>query len=246
MKAKIIISPAAKWVIHHDIDQEVKKDAAFIECAAINSVVYVLRLGRHKPVSKVKIKMFVGEFYKIANDFMILDPYKWPEYMKGQCKKRELEYDAEWERLRDRDGDQLTPTNGNRYILPKKELVRDYYIKMKNLEEGYLTGCMISLAAFTAMDILGYSKKQAQNLFNSAMNVIDEFAAEDLTVWPDMIAEWLRRENLEFVGYWIKPADRYPLPDMDQEQMDNLHASRTMIVDDNELRQRTKYRSFKR
>lgn len=243
MKAKIIISPAAKWIIHHDIDREVRKDAAFIESAAINSAVYVLRVESRRPVSKKNIMLFAGEFYKTANSFMMIDPYKWPEYLRDQCKIRGLEYDADWERLRDRNGDQLV---GNSYILPQKAAVESYYREKKDLEEGYLTGCMLSLAAFTAMDILGYSIKQAQNLFNKAASVIEDFADDDITTWPDMIAEWLKREKIEFDGYWVKPAEGYPMPDMDQEQMDNLHASRTMIVSDEELRQRTKYRSYKR
>lgn len=243
MKAKIIINPAAKWIIHHDIDREVRKDAAFIESAAVNSVVYVLRLGGYKPVSKKNIAVFAGEFYQKANGFLQIDPYQWPEYMKEQCQKRKLSYDDEWEKLRDREGDHPA---GNCHILPKKGAVESYYQQKKDLEEGYLTGCMLSIAAFTAMDALGYSAKKAQNLFNKAMNVIEEFADEDITTWPDMIANWLKTENIPFDGYWVKPAEGYPLPDMDQEQMDNLHASRTMIVSDEELRQRTKYRSYKR
>ena len=117
MKAKIIINPAAKWIIHHDIDQEVRKDAAFIESAAVNSVVYVLRLGGYKPVSKKNIAVFAGEFYQKANRFLQIDPYKWPEYMKEQCEMRKLSYDDEWEKLRDREGDQPA---GNWHILPKK------------------------------------------------------------------------------------------------------------------------------
>ena len=130
--------------------------------------------------------------------------------------------------------------------LPKKGAIESYYQQKKDLEEGYLTGCMLSIAAFTAMDALGYSAKKAQNLFNKAMNVIEDFADEDITTWPDMIANWLKTENIPFDGYWVKPAEGYPLPDMDQEQLDNLHASRSMIVSDAELRKRTKYRSFKR
>lgn len=243
MKAKIIISPAAKWIIHHDIDREVRKDAAFIESAAVNSVVYVLRLGGHKPLSKKNIAVFAGEFYQKANGFLQIDPYQWPEYMKEQCEMRKLSYDYEWEKLRDREGDHPA---GNCHILPKKGAVESYYQQKKDLEEGYLTGCMLSIAAFAAMDALGYSAKKAQNLFNKAMNVIEDFADEDITTWPDMIANWLKTENIPFDGYWVKPAEGYPLPDMDQEQMDNLHASRTMIVSDEELRQRTKYRSYKR
>lgn len=243
MKAKIIISPAAKWIIHHDIDREVRKDAAFIESAAVNSVVYVLRLGGYKPVSKKNIAVFCGEFYQKANRFLQIDPYKWPEYMKEQCEMRKLSYDDEWEKLRDREGDQPA---GNWHILPKKGAVESYYQQKKDLEEGYLTGCMLSIAAFTAMDALGYSAKKAQNLFNKAMNVIEDFADEDITTWPDMIANWLKTENIPFDGYWVKPAEGYPLPDMDQEQLDNLHASRSMIVSDAELRERTKYRSIKR
>ena len=78
------------------------------------------------------------------------------------------------------------------------------------------------------------------------MNVIEDFADEDITTWPDMIANWLKTENIPFDGYWVKPAEGYPLPGMDQEQLDNLHASRSMIVSDAELRKRTKYRSIKR
>ena len=243
MKAKIIINPAAKWIIHHDIDREVRKDAAFIESAAVNSVVYVLRLGGHKPLSKKNIAVFAGEFYQKANRFLQIDPYKWPEYMKEQCEMRKLSYDYEWEKLRDREGDHPA---GNCHILPKKGAVESYYQQKKDLEEGYLTGCMLSIAAFAAMDALGYSAKKAQNLFNKAMNVIEDFADEDITTWPDMIANWLKTENIPFDGYWVKPAEGYPLPDMDQEQLDNLHASRSMIVSDAELRKRTKYRSFKR
>lgn len=243
MKAKIIINPAAKWIIHHDIDREVRKDAAFIESAAVNSVVYVLRLGGYKPVSKKNIAVFAGEFYQKANGFLQIDPYKWPKYMKEQCEMRNLSYDDEWEKLRDREGDHPA---GTCHILPKKGAVESYYQQKKDLEEGYLTGCMLSIAAFTAMDALGYSAKKAQNLFNKAMNVIEDFADEDITTWPDMIANWLKTENIPFDGYWVKPAEGYPLPDMDQEQLDNLHASRSMIVSDAELRKRTKYRSFKR
>lgn len=242
MKAKIIINPAAKWIIHHDIDREVRKDAAFIESAAVNSAVYVLRLGGHKPVSKKNIAVFAGEFYQKANGFLQIDPYKWPEYMKEQCEMRKLSYDDEWEKLRDREGDHPA---GNCHILPKKGAVESYYQQKKDLEEGYLTGCMLSIAAFAAMDVLGYSAKKAQNLFNKAMNVIEDFADEDITTWPDMIANWLKTENIPFDGYWVKPAEGYPLPDMDQEQLDNLHASRSMIVSDAELRERTKYRSIK-
>ena len=243
MKAKIIINPAAKWIIHHDIDREVRKDAAFIESAAVNSVVYVLRLGGYKPLSKKNIAVFAGEFYQKANRFLQIDPYKWPEYMKEQCEMRKLSYDYEWEKLRDREGDHPA---GNCHILPKKGAVESYYQQKKDLEEGYLTGCMLSIAAFTAMDALGYSAKKAQNLFNKAMNVIEDFADEDITTWPDMIANWLKTENIPFDGYWVKPAEGYPLPDMDQEQLDNLHATRSMIVSDAELRKRTKYRSIKR
>ena len=243
MKSKIIINPAAKWIIHHDIDREVRKDAAFIESAAVNSVVYVLRLGGHKPLSKKNIAVFAGEFYQKANGFLQIDPYKWPEYMKEQCEMRKLSYDYEWEKLRDREGDHPA---GNCHILPKKGAVESYYQQKKDLEEGYLTGCMLSIAAFAAMDVLGYSAKKAQNLFNKAMNVIEDFADEDITTWPDMIANWLKTENIPFDGYWVKPAEGYPLPDMDQEQLDNLHASRSMIVSDAELRKRTKYRSIKR
>ena len=243
MKAKIIINPAAKWIIHHDIDREVRKDAVFIESAAVNSVVYVLRLGGHKPLSKKNIAVFAGEFYQKANGFLQIDPYKWPEYMKEQCEMRKLSYDYEWEKLRDREGDHPA---GNCHILPKKGAVESYYQQKKDLEEGYLTGCMLSIAAFAAMDVLGYSAKKAQNLFNKAMNVIEDFADEDITTWPDMIANWLKTENIPFDGYWVKPAEGYPLPDMDQEQLDNLHASRSMIVSDAELRKRTKYRSIKR
>ena len=243
MKSKIIINPAAKWIIHHDIDREVRKDAAFIESAAVNSVVYVLRLGGYKPVSKKNIAVFAGEFYQKANGFLQIDPYKWPEYMKEQCEMRKLSYDYEWEKLRDREGDHPA---GNCHILPKKGAVESYYQQKKDLEEGYLTGCMLSIAAFAAMDVLGYSAKKAQNLFNKAMNVIEDFADEDITTWPDMIANWLKTENIPFDGYWVKPAEGYPLPDMDQEQLDNLHASRSMIVSDAELRKRTKYRSIKR
>lgn len=242
MKAKIIINPAAKWIIHHDIDREVRKDAAFIESAAVNSVVYVLRLGGYKPVSKKNIAVFAGEFYQKANGFLQIDPYKWPKYMKEQCEMRNLSYDDEWEKLRDREGDHPA---GNCHILPKKGAVESYYQQKKDLEEGYLTGCMLSIAAFAAMDVLGYSAKKAQNLFNKAMNVIEDFADEDITTWPDMIANWLKTENIPFDGYWVKPAEGYPLPDMDQEQLDNLHASRSMIVSDAELRERTKYRSIK-
>lgn len=45
MKSKIIISPEAKWQIHHDVDEKVSKDIGYLISAGVNSTAYILRTG---------------------------------------------------------------------------------------------------------------------------------------------------------------------------------------------------------
>lgn len=243
MKSKIIISPEAKWQVHHDVDEKVSKDVGYLISAGVNSTAYILRTGGRHPQSKQNIRKFAGEYYRKVNHFLSIDPYDWPEYMKKECQLRGLDYDESWEELRDRKGDK---PGKNRSILPSNRLMIDYRDRMEWAERGYIAGCMNSLAAFAAMDALGYSVKRAQNLFNSSMMLIEKAGDLDKTTWPDIIAGWLEGENIQFTGYWVTPDEGSPLPNLTEEQLHYLHISRSVLPDDKETRERTKWRSFKR
>ena len=106
-----------------------------------------------------------------------------------------------------------------RGLKSSNRLMIDYWDRMEWAERGYIAGCMNSLAAFAAMDALGYSVKRVQNLFGNSMKLIEKAGDLDMTTWPDIIAGWLEGENIQFTGYWITPDEGSPLPNLTEEQL---------------------------